>query len=73
MSVAVVNVRIVGVAVCQCLVLVRVRVWLAGRVVGSVSVPVVHVVDVGMGVLHRFVSVPMGVALGEMEPEPEAH
>jgi hypothetical protein len=67
--VPVVNVRIMGVAVRQCLMRVRMRVRLARRVVGHVSMPVVRVVNVGMGVHQRLVGVPMGVVLGEMEPE----
>src|SRR5882724_5902264 len=50
-----------------------VRVRLTDRVVGAMNVLVVHVVDMRVGVLQRLVGVPMGVALGEMEPEAEAH
>ena len=55
------------------LVPVRVRVRLTNGVVGAVNVLVVHVMDVRVGVFRPFVGVPMSVALGEMEPEAEAH
>lgn len=73
MRVAVVDVGIVRVPVCQRLMPVWVRVRLTSGVVGTVHVLVVHVVDVRVGVLQRLVGVPMDVALGEMEPEAEAH
>src|SRR4051794_35155243 len=71
--VAVVDVRVVRMAVADRLVAVRVAVGLAGRVAGEVLVLVVLVVAVQVIVLHRLVFVLVFVALGQVQPHADAH
>lgn len=66
-------VRVVGMRVHERLVIVGVRVRLAGRIVGAVRVLMVFVVAMRMGMMHRFVLVPMLVPLGEVEVESKRH
>ena len=51
----------------------RVRVRLPGRIILSVDMPVVLVMDVRMGVLDRLVPVLVFVVLREMQPHAKAH
>lgn len=73
MVVAVVNVRVVRVRVSHRQVVVRVAVWFARRVVGTVCVLVVFVVDVTVVVRHRLVFVFMIVPLGQVQPNSDTH
>ena len=54
-------------------VMVRMAVGFAGRVVGAVFVLVVFVVDVAMLVGDRLMVVFVGVSLGQVQPDPDAH
>jgi hypothetical protein len=67
------DVRIVRVSVAQFLVVMDVRMWLAGRIGWLVDVLVMLVVRVEMVVRHCLVAVRVGVALSEMEPYTNHH
>ena len=67
------DVRVVGVSVRHCLVLMGVAVRLAGRVVGRVFVLMVFVVDVAVFMLQRLVLMLVFVTLCQMQPEADAH
>jgi hypothetical protein len=69
----VVEVRVVGVPVRDTDVPVTVRMGLARWVTAGVFVLVMEVVDVTMGVLHRFMGVFMIVRLGHVQPHTETH
>ena len=65
MFVRVVHVRHVGMLVRQTVVTVRVRVGLARRILRSMLVLVMCIVDVWMGVFHRLVNVLVLMVLGQ--------
>ena len=65
---AVVDVGVVGVTVLERLVMMRVRMRLAWRIVGTVLVSMVLVVDVEMRMDELFVDVPVLVPFGQVEP-----
>ena len=71
--VAVMQVRIVRMRMDQSHVRVVVDVRCAGRDVGTMRVPVMRVMDMGVGVLHRFMDVFVAVAFCEMQIEPDRH
>lgn len=73
MLVPVMEVRIVGVPVRHRRVPVGVRVGLARRVIRGVFVLVMEVVDVTMGMLHRFMRVVVVVRLGDVQPHADTH
>ncbi len=73
MLVPVVDVRVVDVGMAHRLMLVRVAVRLAGRVVRAVFVLVVFVVDMAVVVGDRIMVVFVGVPLGQVQPDPDAH
>jgi hypothetical protein len=72
MLVAVVGVRVVGMAVPDRYVHVRMAMRLARRAARLMGVLMVFVMDVGMRVLECLVIVTMIMALGEMQPHANA-
>jgi hypothetical protein len=73
MPVCVVHIRKVRMFVNKRGVLVNVGVRLSGRIMWGVLMPVVLVMHVGMGMLHRLVDMFVVVLLGRMQPDTEPH
>ena len=73
MLMAVVDVRVVRVGVSHRRVVVRMAVGFAGRIVRTVLVLVVFVVNVTVVVGHRLMVVFVFVPLGQVQPDPHAH
>jgi uncharacterized membrane protein len=73
MFVPMVNIRVMGMGLGQCLVLVRMAVRLSWRVVGGMFVLMVFIMDVAVFMLHRLVFVFMFVPLRQVQPDANAH
>ncbi len=73
MCVRVVHVRYVSMLVHDPLVAMPVRMRLAGWIVRSMRVPMVLIVHVRMAMLHGFMDVFVLMALGQVQPDTEAH
>ena len=73
MPVRVMHVRHMRMGVLQPAVRVGMGVRLPRRIAGAVRVPMMLVVHVRMGVLHRLVDVLVLVPLGQMQPDAERH
>ena len=73
MFVPVVNIRVMGMGVRQCLVFVRVAVRLSRWIVGGVFVLVMFIVDVAVFMLHRLVCVFVFVSLRKVQLDADAH
>ena len=67
-TVPMVQVRVMGVGVRQFGMDVPVGMRFARRVVGAMGVLVVGIVRMAMGVLHGFMHMVMGMALGQVQP-----
>ena len=57
----------------QRFVVVRMGVRLSRRIMRAVLVPVMFVVDVGVGVHHSHMGVRMRVSLGHVQPNADGH
>ena len=73
MPVPMVQVRIVRVLVAQWCVVVRVRVRLAGRIVRTMGMLMMLIMNVVVVVRHRCVSVLMLVSFGQVQQDANAH
>ena len=73
MPVRVVHVGRMRVVVAQSLVTMRVCMWLAGWIIGTVDVLMMLVVHVRVPMLHGLVLMVMLVLLGQMQPHADGH
>ena len=73
MPVSMVDVGVMGTSMNEPLVPVGMRMWLSGRIVRRMLVPVVLVVNVEMIVCHRFMNMRVLMALGYVEPNTGKH
>src|SRR6516164_6710932 len=68
-----VHVRDVGVGMSHWLVLVKMRMRLAGRINDAVCVTMVFIMHMRMGMDHRRMEVPMLMMLGHVQPHSHGH
>lgn len=73
MAVAMMQIRVVRMTVNQRLVPMRMSVRLTRRIARVMRMPMVFIMDVGMRVFHRLVTMPMLVVLSKVQIEAEEH